>query len=286
MNSVRVSSKKLDVLLRKAEELVGVKLILREQLVEMSSLLGSALDREERRHVDEDVRLLRRYVAQEERSGRDSPHVMALGRLLSYLEWEDDHIGTSARRFQSTVTRMGRERCQVEKTVVDVANSVRDVAMLPFGDLFKGLPRMVRDIAKQGNKEVDLDVEGEDIEIDRRILDDLRDVLTHLIRNAVDHGLEAPDEREREGKTREGHLRVAVNRPENGNIELVISDDGAGFDVEGIKEKAVKSGVVESAAAEAMTDVELQQLILEPGFSTSRMITEIWGRGLGMAIVR
>jgi len=285
-SGVRVASGKLDALLRRSEELVAVKVMLREQLAGMSALLRASLDRQERRHVDEDVRLLRRFLDQEQRRGRNTAQLIALDRVLAYLEVEDEQVDSVGRRFRGAMTRMEQEQRQVERTLDDVSDGVKDIAMLPFGALFAALPRMVRDISRQEGKEVDLAVEGESIEIDRRILDELRDVLTHLIRNAVDHGLEPPEDRVAAGKDRVGSVRVAARRPEGGNIEVIVADDGRGFDTDRLRQAAIESGGTSSEDYSRMSPEQVEHLVFEPGLSTSGMITEISGRGLGMSIVR
>jgi two-component system, chemotaxis family, sensor kinase CheA len=283
---VRVASDKLDALLRRSEELVAVKVMLREQLAGMTALLRASLDRQERRHVDEDTRLLRRFLDQEQRRGRNTAQLMALDRVLAYLEQEDEQVDSVERRFRTAVTRIEQERRQVERALDDVSDGVKDIAMLPFRALFAVLPRMVRDISRREGKEVDLALEGESIEIDRRILDELRDVLTHLIRNAVDHGVESPEEREAAGKERVGTVRVAARRPEGGNIEVIVADDGRGFDTARLRQAAVASGGMSDEDLDRMNQEQIERLVFEPGLSTSGMITEISGRGLGMSIVR
>jgi two-component system, chemotaxis family, sensor kinase CheA len=161
-----------------------------------------------------------------------------------------------------------------------VAEVVRRLRLRPFGDVCESLPRAVRDVAAAEGKEVTLSIEGADAEADRMVIDALRDPLLHLVRNAVDHGIEMPDERERAGKPRQGRIRVAAELS-GGRLVVSVQDDGAGLD-----EDAIRRTLRESHQREPATPVELADALLAGGFSTRRVATEISGRGVGLDIVR
>jgi two-component system chemotaxis sensor kinase CheA len=163
---------------------------------------------------------------------------------------------------------------------------MKKTSLLPFSTLFSLLPRMIRDLSRETGKEVELEMTGNDVEIDKRILEGLKDPLIHLIRNAVDHGIETPDRREKSQKSPWGTIRLSVTQPESNKVEIELSDDGCGMDIPAIKQKAVETGCISAPMAEMLTDTEALSLIWVSGISTSRMITEISGRGLGMAIVQ
>jgi len=168
----------------------------------------------------------------------------------------------------------------LELAAAPLEEDVRRVRMLPFGEACEGLDRAVRDLAKAGGKEAALAVEGADVELDRSILQALRDPLLHLVRNAVDHGIEAPVEREAAGKPRQG--RIAVSAALRGSVvEVAVADDGRGLDLAAIREQARRRKL-----AVPEDDRELARLIFLPGLSTARLITELSGRGVGLDVVR
>lgn len=157
--------------------------------------------------------------------------------------------------------------------------------MQTIGTIWKKFPRVVRDLSKQCNKQARVEMEGEDTELDKTIIEAIKDPLTHLIRNAVDHGIESPDDRVRAGKPPEGTLRLRAFH-EGGHVNIEISDDGRGIDPEKIKKKALANGVVSQAAASRMSDREVFNLIFLSGLSTAREVSNISGRGVGMDVVK
>jgi len=144
---------------------------------------------------------------------------------------------------------------------------------------------MVRDLSRERGKEVDLQIEGGDTELDRKVLEEIKDPLMHLLRNAVDHGLETPEEREKAGKPRRGTVTVSAFQKGN-NIVIEVRDDGAGINVQRVKQAAAKGKLISSDEAETMTDEEAFRLIFASGLSTSPVVTDISGRGVGMDVVR
>ena len=167
----------------------------------------------------------------------------------------------------------------------DVREGVSRMRMQRIENLYHALPRVVRDLAGELGKQVVLDLQDGDVELDREMIEVLRDPLTHLIRNAVDHGIEPPDERARRGKPEAGLLSLSARQAGN-RILLVVRDDGRGLDVERIAAKAVAGGLVTPEGLAAMAPAEQLGLIFEPGLSTAERISEVSGRGVGMDVVR
>lgn len=157
--------------------------------------------------------------------------------------------------------------------------------MRPFSDGLQGFPRMVRDVARTLGKEVRFEVVGEDTQVDRDILEKLEAPLTHFIRNAIDHGLESPEERERAGKPREGCLRVEA-RHSAGRLLIAVSDDGRGIEIERVRKTVVKRGLTTAETAANLSDAELLEFLFLPGFSVREQVTEISGRGVGLDVVQ
>ncbi|XOZ33908.1 chemotaxis protein CheW [Halomonadaceae bacterium KBTZ08] len=181
---------------------------------------------------------------------------------------------------------------RVQKTVSnldvvtgDLQSSVMQTRMQPIKKVFGRFPRVVRDLARSLEKEVNLSMSGEETDLDKNLVEALSDPLVHLVRNAVDHGIEMPDERERNGKPRVG--RVALSAEQEGDhIQLMIEDDGGGMDPEALRRKAVEKGVYEQEAADRLSEDECYQLIFAPGFSTNTEISDVSGRGVGMDVVK
>lgn len=157
--------------------------------------------------------------------------------------------------------------------------------MIPIQQLFSRFPRMVRDLSHSLNKKVNLVLEGEETEIDRTIMEEMSDPLIHLIRNAVDHGIEEPEIRKKLGKPETGTLRITALH-HDGNVIITVEDDGAGIDIQAIKQSAVKKHIVTEQEADSMSEQQLINLIFHSGFSTSQNVSEISGRGIGLDIVR
>lgn len=157
--------------------------------------------------------------------------------------------------------------------------------MLPFAFIAERFPRLVRDLSRKQGKEVHFQLEGKEIELDRGILEEIADPIVHILRNAVDHGLESADERVMAGKPFGGTVSLTVIRDKD-HVEIVIADDGRGMDAEQLKQKAVEKGTLSATEAEQMTPQEAYQLICAAGFSTAEAVTDISGRGVGMDAVR
>jgi two-component system, chemotaxis family, sensor kinase CheA len=167
----------------------------------------------------------------------------------------------------------------------DLQRSVMKIRMVPVDQLFRRFPRMVRDVARQCGREVELDISGQDTDLDKGILDAIAEPLTHLVRNAVSHGIEPPDERRKLGKPAQGTIRL--NAYHQGNQVVVeITDDGRGIDAQKIRAKAIELGMATPEEVTRLTDAEVFEFIFRPGFSTADEVTEVSGRGVGMDVVQ
>lgn len=193
----------------------------------------------------------------------------------SLLHHNPDLTGIKTPRVQRDLTHLGRVTAEVQKTAMAMR-------MVPVGQLFRRMVRLVRDLARKSGKKAELELFGEDVELDRRLVEELSDPLVHMIRNSMDHGLENPEDRIAAGKPETGKIRLAA-RHQAGEIHIEISDDGRGLNRERILAKAVERGLV--APGEQLSDGEIYQMIFKPGFSTAEKVTEVSGRGVGMDVV-
>ncbi len=198
--------------------------------------------------------------------------VLTRNQLIELTRHKDDETLKSPLQRLSTMT-------------TDLQDAVMRARMQPVERVFANLPRMIRDLANDLHKKIDLVTEGADTELDRQLIELIRDPLTHLVRNCADHGIESPEERIRLGKPATGVVRVAAAH-EAGQITIEISDDGRGLNIPKIKEKALALGIVDRARLERMSDEEISRLIFAPGFSTAETVTNVSGRGVGMDVVR
>lgn len=173
----------------------------------------------------------------------------------------------------------------LELVTSDIQTAVMKTRMQPIKKVFGRFPRVVRDLARSLNKEVDLELHGEDTDLDKNLVEALADPLVHLVRNSIDHGIEIPAERERAGKSPAGKVVLSAKQ-EGDHILLTISDDGAGMDANVLRDKAVEKGLLDADAAARLTEADAFGLIFKPGFSTKAAISDISGRGVGMDVVK
>lgn len=174
---------------------------------------------------------------------------------------------------------------QIDFVTSEIQTAVMKMRMVPVGKLFQKAQRIVRDLSKESGKSINLIIKGEETEIDKSIVEELNDPLVHMIRNSCDHGVEMPDVREASGKDRTGNITLEAEHHGN-HIIITISDDGAGMDVEKLKNKAIEKGLMTREHADTMTDNEAFKIIFLPGFSTAAKVTGVSGRGVGMDVVR
>jgi two-component system chemotaxis sensor kinase CheA len=186
---------------------------------------------------------------------------------------------------QHKIKEMDEAISMVERSVSELQNLMMLIRMIPLNHIFNRLPRVVRDVAQYDGKEVEFVMEGGETELDRSVMDGLNDPLLHLIRNAVNHGIESPDVREKAGKPRKGFVKLAAHRDRD-NVIIELIDDGAGINVGKVKKKGVEKGLITQEAAETFTTDQAIDLLFQPGFSTADKISDISGRGVGLDVVK
>jgi two-component system chemotaxis sensor kinase CheA len=207
-------------------------------------------------------------------------------RLAEFIDWNHTFIKSMNEKLTKIISTAERDLHSLEGVTDNLISRMRSVMMMPFSLLLDISPKLVRDISREQGKDIDVVIYGDNIEIDRRILEEMKDPLIHLLRNCVDHGLEKPEIRQAKGKPTRGTITIAIS-PRNGNkVEMLVSDDGAGIDLAKVRAAAVKCGVLSQEKAEKLNETESLSLIYRSGISTSPIITAVSGRGLGLAIVQ
>jgi two-component system, chemotaxis family, sensor kinase CheA len=207
---------------------------------------------------------------------RISDIAATLGRQLGNGAGGDAGLGALAKDLSESSALLAR-------TTNEIQESIMKVRMVPIGQVFDRFPRMVRDLAKARGKDIHLEIAGADTDLDKTIVDEVGEPLMHLVRNCIDHGIEPPDVREARGKPRHGTLKLNAYH-EGNQVIIEISDDGGGIDVQRVRDKAIRMGVI--AEADRLSDREIVELIFTPGFSTAESVTDVSGRGVGMDVVK
>jgi two-component system chemotaxis sensor kinase CheA len=270
-DTIRVSTQKLNAILLEAEELVGAKISSSGRAAELRTLAAEFASWNKRR-----ARQAARH-----RRGREGT---ATGD--EWFESEMLYTRTLDNSLRKLALSMHQDALELAAIADRLLDDTKKVLVLPCSYLLGAFPGVVRGLAREQGKEVDLLVHGEDIELDRRVLDGLKDPLIHLMRNCVDHGIEKPDARREGGKPARGSVTITVRQAEGNWVELTVADDGAGIDAGTVKNAAVRLGLIVTDEAARLTEADANELIFQSGLSTSPIITDLSGRGLGLAIVR
>ncbi len=210
--------------------------------------------------------------------------VLARNQLLQQVRSREDDASNSTNNGTVNSTNNGTVQ-QIDHITTELQDTVMKTRMQPIKKIWDKFPRVVRDLAKSSGKEIDLVMEGAETELDKTLLEAIKDPMTHIIRNAIDHGIELPESRKERGKPEKGTLFLKAYH-EGGRINIEISDDGGGIDVERVKTKALSKGLITEEIAEKMSQVDALNLIFHPGLSTAEKVTNVSGRGVGMDVVK
>jgi two-component system chemotaxis sensor kinase CheA len=283
VETVRVDIDRLDRLMNLTGELVVNRarfLQLARQmqpLFRKSGLLGRL------RSLGDRLQGMSQELDADHRSGQDAVWDVrrALGEQMEVVE----ELLQSLDQGRRCMDQWNEAIDQLTRVSNGLQQGVLDTRMVPVGPLFNRFKRVVRDIATELRKKVQLEIRGEKTELDKRMIDELGDPLVHLVRNAIDHGLESEEVRRKRGKPDAGTLTLEATHSGN-NVLITIRDDGGGIAVEKVRARAIQRGLVPEATAATLTDREWMQFIWHPGFSTAEQVSDISGRGVGMDIVK
>lgn len=273
IETIRVPTQNLDALMTQTGELTVTKIRVTHRLGEIEEISNLWED------WSRDV-LANRFLLHEVQ--RSPQNLRQLEELHQRSEHYLEQLGTLVSRLRGALYE---DTTRLDMISGELEDGIRTLRLLPLSTIFNLYPRLVRDLARQEKKIVNLVIEGADTCADKRILEDMKDPLLHMIRNAIDHGIEPPTERLRQGKP-EAATIILKGYQTPTSIVIEVSDDGRGLNVEAIKQTALRKGLCRPEEVETMTAGQIQNLILRPGFSTRTMVTEVSGRGVGLDVLR
>lgn len=279
---LRVDSKRVDNLMNLVSETVITKAVFNQtglQLADLQLKLQNlnAVYKERQHHIAETLPKL----IEEVNNGATTKDIRQavneeLGGLSGWFDGFENEFKTTASKFRSSTQNLGRIASELQEGVMKIR-------MVPIGTIFNRFPRVVRDLSRDLGRKVDLIIEGEETELDKTVVDDLLDPIMHCVRNSVDHGIEKPEDRRKLGKDETGKLILKASN-EGNMIVIDIIDDGQGIEVDKVREKAIKKGLI--SPNKILSDQEAYNLIFLPGFSTSDKISNVSGRGVGLDVVK
>ncbi|MDE2155243.1 MAG: hybrid sensor histidine kinase/response regulator [Xanthomonadaceae bacterium] len=289
--TVRISTARLDAVMRQVEELLVPRLAAGQRVRELRETAATlAVWKKQRQRMQPTLRLIGRSLqpAGERDTSVNGP--MHTGRefyrLLEYMDAEQLHMKMLGDRLLRLSRSAEYDRRMLTGMADGLLREVKQMQLLPFESLLEILPRFARELARGQGKRVELQIRGGGIEVDRRILEAMKDPLIHLLRNGIDHGIEKPSVREARRKPPHGTITLAVSHQDSGKVEILVADDGAGIDAARVTAAAGELGVVSAEEAQRLDEAEALALVFRSGVSTSPLISDVSGRGLGLAIVR
>ena len=287
LETVRVRTDKLDRFTRQFEEIRALESGA-DRLAQVSAVLSKLGEdwREQLLRFEPHARVLREALKQNLGQARLTVSSSSLERALSFVEWSRLHQHDTAGITKAHTAESNAYRQLARELVGRSLEGLRDIVTIPSSMILERIPPLVRDLAGSRRKEVKVTVEGGDVELDKRILDGIADPLIHIVRNCIDHGIETPGQRKLLKKPAAGKIDIRVVPAESGKVDIIVSDDGRGIDIKKVKKAAVRLDVADEKTVRGMSRPEVIDLVFLTDLSTSRTVTDISGRGLGMAIVK
>lgn len=273
-DTVRIATEKLDCMFMQAEEMLAAKLFTQHRKEELRRMHAAAVA-----HAKQ-WRNIKTLHPDLYKALSEHPH------WLEQFERNAEFIKAMAQELGAISKAADQDQRMLGRMVDELLESMKEARMQPFSMLTETFPKLVRDLAREQGKEINFTIQGGSIEIDRRVLEEIKDALIHIVRNCVDHGIEQPAERARKQKPARGEISINITPQAGDKVEIRISDDGGGVDTDKVKQAAERLGFLHRDDIAQMEAQDAVQFIFQSGVSTSPIITEVSGRGLGLAIVR
>ncbi|MDF0553803.1 hybrid sensor histidine kinase/response regulator [Kamptonema sp. UHCC 0994] len=279
IETIRVPTQNLDALMTQAGELTVTKIRLAHRLSEIEEITNLWEDWSRNAFIN---RFAANQIENLQNSAAKNGTIAQLQKYYQYAEERLESLGTIINRLRRGVYE---DTARLDLIADELEEGIRTLRLLPLSTIFNLFPRMVKDLARQEGKEIELIIEGGETRADKRILEEMKDPLMHMIRNAIDHGVETPAEREKKSKPRIATIHIKGYNTAT-NIIIEVSDNGRGLNIDQIKETAIKRGICTEEELASMTVSQIQHLIFSSGFSTRTFVTEVSGRGVGLDVVR
>ena len=274
-DTIRVNTSKLDALMNQSGELLVAKIIGVERFANVKAILNTINHwSKEWQNVALNSKQLTKIDLEKD-----------IQPILSFVENGQSRLKMLSARMKSLLKEMDEGNNHIARVTEEIQDVVKQVRMLPVATVFNTFERMVRDIAKKSGKRVNLRISGAETEIDKKILEEIKDPITHLLRNSIDHGIEPPEERLKNGKPECGVIELSAAQ-QGSNIVIEIADDGRGIDFDKVKKTAVSKGLISNVDAGEISEGDAIALLFKSGFSTAPMVTDISGRGVGLDVVK
>ena len=284
--TVRIAAHKLDRLTTGADGLLTTRLFITQRIRELEEMMTRfSLWQWNHSQAFNDLHLIRRKVFGEEKAAIPPDLILPLQRAVEFLEYNREFVTYLQHDLATHLRAMEIDQSALKASTSEISDLIHDAALLPASSMLTPFSAFVREFSRTSGKSVDLTIEGGEIEVDRRILDSLKEPVMHLIRNSIDHGIEDPEVRIAHKKPATGSVRIRVFPRSGSRVGIEVADDGAGIDSSAIRRTAVENAVITKEEDATLTDSEAIWLIFRSGMTTSRIVTDLSGRGLGLAIV-
>lgn len=289
--TIRTSLTKIDILLQHVEEMLMIKLSSQQKVDSLKNLKRLLFQGEKQFRALDAEKIILSFC----KEGTPNENILSQEgttdgkNLANQLSFYFDSQKQFFKELRDSLNKVSRFCEQDHRSICGMVDSVlddtKDILMLPFSTILESFPRMMRDLSKILGKEVLLTMTGVEIEIDKRILEQLKDPLIHILRNSIDHGIELPEERKVNKKQIQGNIKISAHQVSGNLVRIAIEDDGRGINIDKIKKVAIQNGLLSETEAKEFSEKEALALIFRTGFSTSSNVTELSGRGIGMTIL-
>lgn len=276
--TIRVATNKLDSLMIHVEELLVSKIRTEQRLSDLKGLKSQMA-------FWYKSWLKVKHAAEKLNTASALGYETEAGNVLRFLANNEQQLKSLSSKLGTLTQEFDRDNLRMSLITEDLQHDIRKVRMLPISTIFSGYERLVRDVAKQSKKEVALRVFGSGTELDKKVLEGIKDPIMHILRNSVDHGLESPEMRVTHGKPKQGTVVLRAMQ-QGGSILIEVEDDGAGIDIAKVRKKALDSGMMSAVELRTLSDREVMFLIFKSGFSTAGAVSNVSGRGVGLDVVR
>ena len=284
--TVRIASHKLDRLISGSDDLLTTRLFITHRMRELEDMMSNfSIWRWNHSQIEGDLNKIQELTFGYQNPSIPSELLQPLERLVEYLKFDREFVSTLQHDLSFHIRATEVDRSALESSTNEISDLIHDAVLVPVSTILSSYSKFVRDYSRSAGKKIDLEIEGDEIEMDRRILEAIKTPLMHLIHNSIDHGIEYPDIRIERGKSEYGKLKIRVSAHSGSKLALEVIDDGSGIDPNLIRKAAVEKGVISGRQETNITDEEAIWLIFRSGLSTNSQVSDLSGRGLGLAIV-